>query len=431
MQSSIQRRHARRETQQLRQLENLRHQTHCRRSRSHRSRRRSHRSHRSRRRSRRSRDKRVKENTLKRILLNNEHMHDDPNLENQVHLESDHVESPPALGETIPIPPPPAINQGTGAGGANTRHKNQRTVSKNLGKNNTADHEKIYDHIEKNSGATKKCTFGHKCGSKTGVKHEGPEDVPIRDYHLKGCSIKNGKVSIKSGDGLQGFCKHCERLRRSKRLEMSRENNKDGGYDKYEKDYGKNTKKCSSCEQEKNVRDCFKLSPGMECGIHNSCNDCSRAYGDSMGDRLIKYRPDGNFKYKKTEKNQHDDHIMPLAYGGTNEEVNHQLLSSKENLNKSSTIPYKNVNEIPLENMCERWRPLLEKAKSENISMTDFKSRIFTAIAEEQKYIYSKTDAEIELIYKEYNKKNNRRVDPKRCVEKFKKYCKEILKFED
>ena len=44
MQSSIQRRHARRETQQLRQLvrrlDNLRHQTHCRRSRSHRSRRR-------------------------------------------------------------------------------------------------------------------------------------------------------------------------------------------------------------------------------------------------------------------------------------------------------------------------------------------------------------------------------------------------------
>ena len=313
-----------------------------------------------------------------------------------------------------------------------TKTKRQRKVSDTLGKNITEHHEEIYAHIEKNIGATKKCTFGRKRGSKTGVKHEGPEDVPIRDFELKGCSInENGKVIINMGDGLQGFCRHCSCRRRKKRLEMSREKNKEGGYDKYEKDYGKNTKECSSCKEEKNVRDHFKLSPGMECGIHNVCIECSRAYGESMGDRMIKYRPDGNFKYKKTEKNQHDDHIMPLAYGGTNEEVNHQLLSAKENLNKSSTIPYKNVNEIPLENMCERWRPLLKKAKSENISMTDFKSRISTAIAEEQKYIYSKTDAEIELYYKEYNKKNNRRVNPTRCVEKFKKYCKEILKFED
>lgn len=39
-------------------------------------------------------------------------------------------------------------------------------------------------------------------------------------------------------------------------------------------------------------------------------------------------------------------------------------------------------------------------------------------------------DSDIEKIYQDYNKKNNRRINTKRCVEKIKKYCKEILKLE-
>jgi len=306
--------------------------------------------------------------------------------------------------------------------------KKQRNVSDNLGKNNTSNHEKIYEDIKSNIGPTKKCNFGHTKGSKTGVKHEGPEDVPIEDFETKGCSIgENGKVIIKGGDGLQGFCRNCSSRRRKIRLKMSRENNKDG-YDKYDKDYGKNTKKCSLCEQEKNVRDCFKLSPGMECGIHNICNDCSKAYGDSTGDRLIKYRPDGNFKYKKTKVDQHDDHIMPLRYGGTNEKDNHQLIPAKENLSKSSTIPFENVHDIHDSLICERWKHILQDAKKENISMTVFKSRMTAAILNEQKQIYFMKDHEIEQIFKKYNKENNRRVDVVRCREKFKEYCKDILK---
>jgi hypothetical protein len=305
--------------------------------------------------------------------------------------------------------------------------KKQRNVSNNLGKNNTSNHEKIYKYIENKIGPTKKCNFGHKKGSKTGVKHEGPEDVCIRNFPLKGCSInENDEVVIKNGDGLQGFCRTCDTRRRRKRLDISREKNK-GGYDTYEKEYGKITKKCSVCKKDKNIRECFKLSPSMECGIHNICNSCSKMYGESMGCRLIKYRPDSNFKYKKTEENQHDDHIMPLKYGGTNKEINHQLLPAKENLSKSATIPFKNVYDIPDELMCERWKPILQDAKKNNISITDFKSRISLAILEEQKYIYSKTDQEIEYIFKEYNKTNNKRINTKRAVEKFKKYCKDIL----
>ena len=312
---------------------------------------------------------------------------------------------------------------------ASSMSKKQRTVSDTLGKNNTANHELIYNFIESKIGATFQCNFGCTHGSKTGVKHEGPRDVPIRNFPLKGCIVtENGDVKILNGNGLQGFCRVCDNRRRKRRLEMSREKNKEG-YDNYEEEYGKNTKICSSCKKDKNIRDSFKLSPGMECGIHNICTECSKKYGESMGDRLIKYRPDGNFKYFKPEGGLHDDHVMPLAYGGTNEAVNHQLISAKENLSKSSTIPYNNVNEIPSEQMCERWKPILQQAKNEMISITEFKSRISSAILEEQKKIYSMTDEEIEEIFKQYNKDNNRRGNTKRSVEKIKAYCREILKW--
>ena len=89
--------------------------------------------------------------------------------------------------------------------------KKQRVVNKNLGKNITKDHNKIYDEIEKRFGETKKCTFGHKRGSNTGVKHEGCVDVPIRNFELKGAYISEDEVIIKTGDGLQGFCRKSRR----------------------------------------------------------------------------------------------------------------------------------------------------------------------------------------------------------------------------
>ena len=305
----------------------------------------------------------------------------------------------------------------------------QRIVSEKLGINITNHHEIIYNFIENNIGKTKKCLFGHKKGSSTGVKHEGDFDVPIRNFELKGCEVcQDGNVIIKNGDGLQGFCRDCSRRRRRRRLEIARENNKEG-YATYEKKYGKNTKSCSICKEEKSIRENFGLSPGMECGLHNICKECSKKYGESMGDRVIKYRPDGNFKYDKQEKGLHDDHIMPLAYGGTNEEINHQLITANENLSKSSTIPFDNIIDIPETLLCERWKPILIKGKLENISITEFKSRISNAILEEQKKIYSMEDIEIEQQFELYNKKNNRRLNVKRCSEKFKNYCKDILKF--
>ena len=59
-----------------------------------------------------------------------------------------------------------------------------------------------------------------------------------------------------------------------------------------------------------------------------------------------------------------------------------------------------------------------------------FKSRISEAMLAEQMKLYKMTDEELEKEYIVYNKKNNRRVNTKRCVEKFRKYCKDILKMD-
>jgi len=307
----------------------------------------------------------------------------------------------------------------------------QRSVSCNLGKNIISHHEKIYNHIESNIGPIKKCTFGHIRGSKTGVKHEGDENVSIRNFELKGCRIQsNNEVSILNGDGLQGFCKDCSRRRRAIRSEDAREKNK-GGYDTYQKEYGKNTKKCSSCKEEKEIRICFKLSPSMECGIHNVCIPCSTTYGASVGDRIIKYRPDGNYKYEKKENNQHDDHIFPLCYGGTDDKINHQLLSSTENLKKSNSIPFHNIMHINPLLLSSRWRPILYEAQREKKCIQIFKSQIASAIRKEQEHIFFMEDSKIYIIFKEYFIKSNRRISNiDRYVKNFKKYCIQILKLE-
>ena len=221
--------------------------------------------------------------------------------------------------------------------------KKQRVVNKNLGKNITKDHNKIYDEIEKRFGETKKCTFGHKRGSNTGVKHEGCVDVPIRNFELRGAYISENEVIIETGDGLQGFCRKCSQQRRKARIDKEKLEKKDKTpeeiYELYKEKYDTYLKKCSLCENLKNLYE-FNLSIGMECGLHNMCKLCSYEYGSSVGDRWIIYMPDGNYKYNKHSKNEHDDHIFPLSLGGSNEEINHQLISSIENLKKSNDITH-------------------------------------------------------------------------------------------
>jgi len=309
--------------------------------------------------------------------------------------------------------------------------KKQRLVNKNLGKNITKDHSKIYDEIEKRIGGTKKCTFGHTRGSKTGVKHEGCSDVPIRDFELKGASINGSEVIIKGGDGLQGFCRKCSQERRKARIDKERAEKKDKTpqeiYELYKEKYNTDVKKCSRCDNSKNIFE-FNLSIGMECGLHNMCKLCCYEYGSSVGDRWIVYMPDGNYKYNKESRNEHeqehDDHIFPLSLGGSNEEVNHQLISSINNLKKSNDIfHFDSIDKINPELLSLRYRKSLTEANDLNHLKILLNQYVYDDIVHRSNL----DDTELYNTYQSYCEKNNLRRDIHRAVRKFREYCK--LKF--
>jgi hypothetical protein len=302
-------------------------------------------------------------------------------------------------------------------------HK-QRVVNKNLGKNNSKDHIQIYDEIEKIIGKTKKCNFGHIRGSKTGVKHEGSFEVNIRDFELQGVSVFNNEVIIKKGDGLQSFCRNCSKLRRRVRIDTSRKEKANKTpeeiYESYKLKYGINLKKCSRCETDKELNN-FTISVSMECGIHNICKICSCEYGESVGDRWIIFMPDGYYKYKKVNANEHDDHIFPLSLGGSNEKINHQLLSSADNLKKSNSIShFTNVENIDINMLSERYRKYLKDVNDLTQLKIVLSKSIYDDIMERSKL----TDAELYTVYDLYCKKYNLRKDVNRAVKKFREYCK-------
>jgi hypothetical protein len=301
----------------------------------------------------------------------------------------------------------------------------QRTVSNELGKNITKYHTQIYDEIEKRIGKTKKCTFGHARGSKTGVKHEGCIDINIRDFELRNATLDNvtGCVII-NGDGLQGFCRQCSKRRRQARILKEKVEKQDKTpeeiYALYTQKYGMNVKKCSRCELDKELCQ-FNLSIGMECGLHNVCRICSYVYGSSVGDRSIIYMPDDpNYKYKKDQSEQHDDHIFPLSLGGSNNVINHQLLSSAENLRKSNGIDhFVCVENINPELLCVRFRGALLKATD----LTDLKVILNQYIHADILRRSLLTDDELYDMYQLYYKQNNMRKDIHRVVKKFREYC--------
>ena len=160
----------------------------------------------------------------------------------------------------------------------------------------------------------------------------------------------------------------------------------------------------------------------MECGLHNTCKVCTYEYGSSVGDRWIIYMPDGNYKYDKKDKEQHDDHIFPLSLGGSNEQINHQLLSSTENLEKSNEIMhFGSIQNINPEMLCLRYRSSLAEATDLNNLKIILSNRIHKDILERSKL----SDSELLDLYKKYCEKYNLRRGAERAVKKFREYCKE------
>ncbi len=164
----------------------------------------------------------------------------------------------------------------------------------------------------------------------------------------------------------------------------------------------------------------------MECGLHNICKKCSTEYGNSVGERWIIYLPDGNFYYDKSNKKSenensilHDDHIFPISLGGSNLEINHQLLDSKKNISKSNNIDFDNINHIRKEMISERFQNILLLSKDINELKINLEKAMYNDILLRSK----KTNEELENIYTEYCKNNNLKRDIKRTVRKFRKFC--------
>ena len=246
-------------------------------------------------------------------------------------------------------------------------------------------------------------------------------------FNFNNISIVDGVPVITKGDGLQHACRDCDNRRRKRRIEMAREQNLlNDPFEMYKKKYGL-TRPCSRCKEHK-IPEEFNPSPSMENGLHNMCKTCCKHYGESVGDRWIVYMPDGNFKYKKTAQNMHDDHIFPLACGGSNKEINHQLISSKENLKKSAKIEFTSVHDIDKHLLSKRWRPILKESKKQNASIRILECALRKAIHNERVARYHLSDEELRKQFTAYNKKWNKRCNVDRAIVKYRKYCKEILK---
>ena len=100
---------------------------------------------------------------------------------------------------------------------------------------------------------------------------------------------------------------------------------------------------------------------------------------------------------KKSKENDedHDDHIFPLSLGGSNEKINHQILTSTENLKKSNDIYFESVQTINPQLLSERYRKALTEATNINELMDKYIGEI-----RNRTYIFNRN----ELIAKEIDK---------------------------
>lgn len=65
-----------------------------------------------------------------------------------------------------------------------------------------------------------------------------------------------------------------------------------------------------------------------------------------------------------SSRDVHDDHIFPLSLGGSNEEINHQLLDSKTNIQKSNELQFESVRAIDPKHLSARFRHVLQETDS-------------------------------------------------------------------
>lgn len=147
----------------------------------------------------------------------------------------------------------------------------------------------------------------------------------------------------------------------------------------------------------------------------------SYEYGSSTGDRIILYLPDGgDFKYNKKCFGMHDDHIFPLSLGGSNNEINHQLLSSSENLSKSNSIEFIDIKDINPNMLSSKCRDVLQSSNTIQELKISLTRLVYEDISQRNKL----EDNELLAVYVDYFKFYNLNKNPFRAVKKFREFCK-------
>jgi hypothetical protein len=305
--------------------------------------------------------------------------------------------------------------------------KKQRQTN-NLGNNQANKHELVYTELENKGIYKKKCSRSKvHPHPKYNFTHVGENPLSVREFNLQ----------TSSKDGLQPNCRNCEKKFRRGRIEYSKniyeKMTVQEIYGNYATKYGQDLKVCGTCHKSKKPSD-FPISITMESGLHNMCFSCQKSYTESVGDRWIKFLPDGHTKNKpsksdfcvncsSTRKLQFD-HKWPLAKGGTDHADNIKVLCQKCNSAKKTDISeFKNINEITPKHICNRYHDILKNSKQNKATVRQFEITISAAVQNYLDWKCSLTEPELLKHIKEHKETNNRKHSLERAVKKYKKYC--------
>ena len=188
----------------------------------------------------------------------------------------------------------------------------------------------------------------------------------------------------------------------------------------------------------------FGLSRNMETGLHNHCKICVKGYSKgAVGDRFIDFMPDGRVINRKIPKGGkvncvyypkalgknckgklHDDHIWPLAVGGSDYKENHQWLCAEHNQTKSSApdMNLTSIQSIKEKMLSNRFRSKLKNAQRKKTRVQQFHREMRSHLTKERIARSKKTITELEKIYTKWKAKNNRKHNVKRAVKKMKEF---------
>ena len=185
----------------------------------------------------------------------------------------------------------------------------------------------------------------------------------------------------------------------------------------------------------------FEISKGMESGLHNHCKVCVKGYRTgTVGDRFIDFMPDGSVIKRTVPKGGvvncvrydsaickgklHDDHIWPLAVGGSDHQENHQWLCATHNQAKSSSadVSFTSIAKIKKTMMSDRFQQILIEAKRKKTTVSVFHQEMRAVMAKDRISRSKMSLGQLKKLYGDWKTKNNRKHDVDRAARKMKEF---------